>query len=357
MEVCSQNTSDPRTVLLKVNGNRCNMSCVYCSELPKRFSPEQCTFDMYKVISLVGKLPRDAAIILHGGEPTLIGMQNILHLVQSIRNMGFAYTPSIQTNGFLDDEWVEFFAKNKDIIKLSVSMDGPKECNIFRRTGDRDASKAFETVDGFLHKIDAAKVDFRCIATINSASWKRGSGIVRYFMQFEHLQFLRLNPCFDIGQNGPMKWAVTPSEYLSCLKQVFDSMVELRTYKKFKLDPLMDMMDGLQSGKEARDFEFKCGKFSSIFPDGTVTSCDAMREVLQDVEIGEYMFDNFVQPPYVDDVLKKCRHCVHLGICRGGCPPLMVRYQAYDEKMLDDYCAYRVGIRQYILAAMKRRGL
>ena len=49
MEVCSQNMNDPRTVLLKVNGNRCNLSCEYCSELHKSFSKEQCMFDMKKI--------------------------------------------------------------------------------------------------------------------------------------------------------------------------------------------------------------------------------------------------------------------------------------------------------------------
>lgn len=29
MEVCSQNSSDPNTVLLKLNGNKCNMACEY----------------------------------------------------------------------------------------------------------------------------------------------------------------------------------------------------------------------------------------------------------------------------------------------------------------------------------------
>ena len=118
MEVCSQNLNDPRTVLLKVNGNKCNMSCEYCSELPKKFSDEQCSFDFDKLCALIERLPRDVDIILHGGEPSLIGNENVKKIVQFIHEKGFLYKPSLQTNGFLSDEWVDFFVENRNLLKL-----------------------------------------------------------------------------------------------------------------------------------------------------------------------------------------------------------------------------------------------
>ncbi|MDE5869870.1 MAG: hypothetical protein K2H18_06525, partial [Muribaculaceae bacterium] len=60
------------------------------------------------------------------------------------------------------------------------------------------------------------------------------------------LKFVRLNPCFDMDIDGVKPWAVTPTQYLMCLKQAFNRMLELQTYKKFKLDPLMDIIEGMQ---------------------------------------------------------------------------------------------------------------
>lgn len=351
MEVCSQNMNDPRTVLLKVNGNRCNLSCEYCSELPKSFSKEQCMFDMKKIENILNRLPRDIAIIFHGGEPSLIGKENILQLALLIKKLGFSVLPSIQTNGFLGDDWVDFFGMYKDILRISVSIDGDKWCNAYRKNKNNDPIKVFNVVDEFLNKLDSKGIEFRCIATINNLSWDKGEMIINYFSKFEHLTFLRLNPCFDIDGNGIKAWAITPSQYLECLVHAFDRMVELGMYNKVKVDPFMDIISCLNV--DDRKFDFKCNKFSSIFPDGTITSCDAMREIEQDVEICEEMFDEFIQPSYVDTCMKMCEGCEDLLLCRGGCPPLINRYKEFNPELIKDYCNYRVQIRKYILKVIK----
>lgn len=350
MEVCSQNLFDPKTVLLKVNGNKCNMFCEYCSEIPKDFSEEQCTFDYEKIKAILAKLPRDVDIILHGGEPSLIGIENVKKIAELIRDYGFKIKPSMQTNGMLSDKWVEFFSNNRDIISVSISIDGNPFCNTFRRTKIMGSDTAFNLVNGFLEKIDKVGIEFRCIATVNSLSWDKGDQIVEYFNKFNNLKFVRINPCFDVDYDGIKKWAITPSQYLQCLKTAFNTMLKTGAYKKYKIDPLMDMVENLQ--RNAKEYEFKCNKFSSIFPDGMVTSCDAMREIVQDVEVGEKMFFSFIQPNYVSECIDKCNKCKHLSICKGGCPPLMYKYSIFALELVEDYCAYRVGIRQYIKEIM-----
>ena len=351
MEVCSQNLYDPKTVLLKVNGNRCNMNCEYCSELPKTFTAEQCTFDEKKIDEILEKLPRDVDIILHGGEPSLIGISNVYNIAKKIHEKGFSIKPSIQTNGLLSDKWMAFFLDNRDLIKVSVSIDGNQVCNAYRRTKDNDSEHAFVSVNKFLEGIDELGIEFRCIATINNLSWDKGDQIVQYFNHFNNLKFVRMNPCFDIDEDGLKKWAITPLQYLNCLKQAFDYMLKTEAYKKYKLDPLMDIAENLR--RNASEYEFKCNKFSSVFPDGMVTSCDAMREVKQDVEIGYNMFDAFHQPDYVSWCMEKCNKCNDLAICKGGCPPLMFRYKSFARDLLKEYCDYRVGIRKYIREIME----
>lgn len=346
MEVCSQNLSDPRTILLKVNGNRCNLSCKYCSELPKNFSKEQCEFNYESISKILERLPKNSDIILHGGEPTLIGLESVKKIIERIHDLKFEIVPSVQTNGYLCEKWVDFFDENREIVKVSVSIDGDRISNAFRMTKDLNYEKTFDKVDYFLHSLDKRNIPFRCIATINSFSWKRGKEIVNYFNQFNSLKFVRINPCFDIDESGVKEWAITPKQYLNCLKQAFKQMIDTESYKKYKLDPIMDILQELNI--PATEYEFKCNKYSSVFPNGVVTSCDAMREVVQGVEIDENIFENFIQPDYVDHVISICNMCKDLSLCKGGCPPLIHRYELYDKSLVQEYCFYRVEIRRYI---------
>lgn len=346
MEVCSQNLYDPNTVLLKVNGNKCNMACEYCSELPKRFNEAQRTYDFYKFKELLLNMPKDVDLILHGGEPTLIGIDEIKKLIYLIKDLGFIRTPTIQTNGFLDYKWVVFFKEYADMVKVSVSIDGNEICNGYRKTCKGNSIKAFTVTDNFLHELEKSSVNFRCIATINNNSWKRGKEIVSYFSQYNYLKFLRINPCFDIDEKGVKPWAVTPSEYLACLKNIFMAMIESGCYKKIKIDPLMDIINELN--KATNEYQFKCNKFSSLFPDGMITSCDAMREVVQNIEVNGNMFNSFVYPSYTKKVIDMCNNCPDISICKGGCPPLIYRYRKYAPKYFTEYCNYRVEIRNFI---------
>ena len=346
MEVCSQNLNDPYTVLLKVNGNKCNMACEYCSELPKKFSTAQCTYNYEKFKDFLIKLPKNTDIIFHGGEPTLIGKDNIQKLVMLIKDLGYSITPTVQTNGFLDEEWVQFFKKFSSYVKVSVSIDGDEVCNVYRKTYGDKSDVAYSVTDRFLHDLDKNGVEFRCIATINHNSWRRGHEIVRYFSQYNNLKFLRINPCFDIDENGIKSWAISPSEYLECLKSAFIEMISSGCYKKIKIDPIMDIVR--EFNNETNVYQFKCNKFSSLFPDGLITSCDAMREIVQEIEVDENMFQNFNYPDYTTDVIEMCNKCPHISICKGGCPPLLHRYRIYASKYIGEYCQYRIGIRLFI---------
>ena len=39
-----------------------------------------------------------------------------------------------------------------------------------------------------------------------------------FFNQFNSLKFVRMNPCFDVDKYGIKEWAISPSQYLECLK-------------------------------------------------------------------------------------------------------------------------------------------
>lgn len=338
MEVCSYAFNDPKTVLLKLNGNKCNMNCLYCSEIIKDFRDEQIKFNFDNIINIISTLPKDTHIIFHGGEPTLIGIDNIDKILSHIKKLNFEKKPSIQTNGYLNNEWVDYFYHNKNDLDLSVSLDGDFKSNYFRIINKENS---FNKVDNFLHSIDSKNIKFRCIATINSKSYNSVNSIMKYFSGFKNIKFLKLNPCFDIDDNGLKEWAITPKQYLKALKTSFNYMIKYKTYNNFKLDPITDIISGLNS--HVNKFMIKCNKFYSIYSDGSIRYCDAMHTY----EKSETIFDSY--PKYIEEEIEYCKKCSMLKLCSGGCPSMINIYKKYNRDLLIEYCQYRIEIKNYIL--------
>ena len=339
MEVCSHSIFDPKTILLKLNGNICNMNCLYCSEIIKDFYKEKNTFNLNNILEIIDGLPRDTHIIFHGGEPTLSGKDNISSIINFIKKSEFIYKPAIQTNGYLDESWVDFFYENKDNLSLSISLDGNYQASIFRLF---NKEKAFNKINEFLNLIDKRNIEFRCIATINSKSYDLIYDIIEYFSNFNNIKFLKLNPCFDIDNNGIKEYSITPLQYLKSLKDAFNYMIKYKTYKKFKLDPITDIIESFNNNK--KEFNLKCNKFYSVYPDKSIMFCDAMHTD----ENAKSLFNSY--PEYIEKEIEYCKSCNMLEICSGGCPSVRNMYRKYNEKLLEEYCQYRIEIKKYILS-------
>ncbi len=127
-------SQDIDTVLLKI-ASRCNLNCTYCyvynmgddgwRSQPKRMPPGV----IDAVVSQVGRLShsqqRPLSVVMHGGEPLLVGLKSMTELVEKLRA---ALRPDagvhIQTNGvLLTDEFIELFAAHD--VGVSISFDGP----------------------------------------------------------------------------------------------------------------------------------------------------------------------------------------------------------------------------------------
>lgn len=124
------------TVLLKV-ASRCNLDCSYCyvynmgdetwRSLPKRMSPETERAVATGLSALLRSQGRDFSVVLHGGEPLLLGAPRLRSLLSSLQaQIGFTCGISIQTNGVLITRAIlDICAEHQ--VSLSVSVDGPAE--------------------------------------------------------------------------------------------------------------------------------------------------------------------------------------------------------------------------------------
>jgi uncharacterized protein len=122
------------TVLLKV-ASRCNLDCSYCyvynmgdeawRALPKRMSPATEDAVAGGLGSLLRSQAREFSVVLHGGEPLLLGSKRLASLLSKLRvGLGQGCGISIQTNGALITPAIlDVCAEHK--VTLSVSIDGP----------------------------------------------------------------------------------------------------------------------------------------------------------------------------------------------------------------------------------------
>ena len=124
------------TVLLKV-ASRCNLDCSYCyvyhmgdegwRALPKRISADTQAAVALRLRELRNAQGRPFSVVLHGGEPLLMGVEGLRQLLKTLRSaLGYDCSVSIQTNGVLINRDMLDLC-SEEAVSLSVSLDGPPE--------------------------------------------------------------------------------------------------------------------------------------------------------------------------------------------------------------------------------------
>jgi uncharacterized protein len=122
------------TVLLKV-ASRCNLDCSYCyvynqgddgwRSQPKRMTRRTIDAIIQNVSTLYDEQRVPFAVVLHGGEPLLLGSEILSVLLRGLAAaLPSSCTRAIQTNGVLiDGELLDLCAETG--TTLSISLDGP----------------------------------------------------------------------------------------------------------------------------------------------------------------------------------------------------------------------------------------
>ena len=146
------------TVLIKT-ASRCNIDCSYCYVYrgldttwrmqPKRMAKEILAAVHDRLIEQTERQRAGFAVVLHGGEPLLLGFDDLSALLHGLRARlsPERYPISIQTNGLLiTGRLLDLFAETR--TSVSVSIDGPREVNDLARLDHRSRSTSAQTVRG-----------------------------------------------------------------------------------------------------------------------------------------------------------------------------------------------------------------
>lgn len=145
------------TVLLKV-ASRCNLDCSYCyvynmgdeswRDLPKRMSVDTEVAIAEGLRALYVAQGRPFSIVLHGGEPLLLGYARLERLLSRLRAaLGFACGISIQTNGVLLTTPILDLCHRQGVT-FSVSIDGPSDVHDRFRVDLRGKPTHEAVIDG-----------------------------------------------------------------------------------------------------------------------------------------------------------------------------------------------------------------
>lgn len=332
------------TILIKT-ASRCNLDCSYCyvyqgsdtswKQQPKTMSVELIQAICTRLVEQSRKQEEGFAIVLHGGEPLLLGFKKLSILLRKLRRkLNHKYYPiSIQTNGvLLTTKLLDLFSKTK--ISVSVSLDGTQSANDISRIDHLGRSTFKGTVEGIklLESHPDSKFLFAGTLSVIQPS-ESPEQIYKFLKKLKtpSMDFLLQDGNHDNYPIGKKQFnSVEYGVWLSKLLDVYlsDSDPVEIPY----LDDLIKLNLGGESIKEGRGNE--AFAILIIETDGEIRKNDTLRTSYDGADFF-YKRNNIISTS-LEDVLEteefttsgqlqfptssECNKCSFVEICGGGMP-------------------------------------
>jgi uncharacterized protein len=372
---------DTISIILKLVGEVCNLDCVYCYEKRKPYAGNRVlsVADVKILLADLSDVP--LRIELHGGEPLLYPKESMRELVDLFSQRKASTRICIQTNGtLLTLEWLQIFEPIREIFEIGLSMDGPGELNGWRLTNAGKASD--NAVVSVLAMLEQQNIAVGVISVVNSKSVGLARDIIQYFSTYSNVRVLKFVPCFDFGvyqDIGPARaqhtvtafsqssgvrlpWAITPQQYAAFLVDAFNYWNSGCFHDRLVVEPFLGIA---QSALEVQTSncifsETKCHHVMTVYPDGTVGSCDEFQR--DDAAYGKLktlglalknptqLFRNGKLDAVANQLYDKCESCSYYSICKGGCIASRRRLSIVGRD--DEYCDYRKLVIDHIVPTM-----
>ena len=351
------NTPRAFHVMTKPIGPICNLDCEYCFYLDKEeLYPETRSFRMddevlenYVKQYIEAQEVNEVTFAWQGGEPTLMGVdffRQAIRYQQKYRRPGMQIQNSFQTNAtLLDDEWGEFFKRNKFLI--GVSIDGPPEIHDKYRYDKRGRPSSEQVIRG-LRILQKHKVDYNILCVVNKHNAEYPKEIYNYFKELgaEFMQFIPAVEHFG-GKNVSPR-SVTARQYGKFLSAIFDEWVVNDIGRIFVQIFDVALEAWLGYNPSLCVFNETCGDALAIEHNGDLYSCD--HYVTPDYHVGniaentiQEMVDSTFQRKFGTDkrdtLPEYCRSCEVKFVCNGGCPKNRFIKTPTGEDGLNYLCA------------------
>ncbi|MGH7025566.1 MAG: cyclophane-forming radical SAM/SPASM peptide maturase YhhB [Caulobacteraceae bacterium] len=348
------------TVLLKV-ASRCNLDCSYCyvyhmgdeswRTLPKRVAAETQAIVAAELGALMRAQGRPFSIVLHGGEPLLLGLPRLNGLLAALRNsLGDACGISIQTNGVLISGPLLDLCVEHDVT-LSVSLDGPAAVHDRFRVDLRERSTHAKVVAGLrrLQAHPAAERLFSGVLCVVDPT----SDPEAVYDYFRDLRVPSVDFLYRDGNHSALpfgKASADSQEYGTWMCRVLDRYVaDPAPFRSRLLDDMMRLLlggSGVKEGIGLTDFgilvidtdgavkkndTLKSSPLGDGFDASWALGRNALDEIVASPEFRAYHLAQQPSSPI-------CQTCPQLKVCGGG----MVTHRFKDGAGYDNptvFCA------------------
>jgi len=349
------------TVLVKV-ASRCNINCTYCyvynmgddnwAHLEKFMTPETIGALCNSLAVIVARQKKCFSIVLHGGEPFLLGEARLRFLLKSLRQVLPEHYPiSIQTNGMLISlPILDICSEFK--VSVAVSIDGPEEIHNKYRVTHNDKGTFDQVVAGIntlKSHPDAVFLYAGLLAVIDPLA---DAGEVYHF--FKELEAPSVDFLYKDGNHSKLplnKSAVFSVEYGAWMVDLLE--IYINDTSPIKVRVLDDMIKSLMGGVVTKE-GMGLTDFAIVIidTDGTIMKNDTLKSTYngadkfdQPLNIKEASLIDFLNSDEFNEYRRmqrpsnaKCLNCSELHVCGGG----MILNRWSNENRFDNpsvYCA------------------
>lgn len=329
------------TVLIKV-ASRCNINCSYCyvynmgddnwKNLPKIISENTIEALCISLEEFVKNQRKRFSVVLHGGEPFLLGSKKLSHLLARLRNvLPNDYPISIQTNGILiTNEILDICSSFR--ASVAVSIDGPEDVhNKYRLTHQANGTFS-QVVKGFhilVNHPDAQFLNAGLLAVIDPFS-----NAAEVYNFFKTLSPPSVDFLYKDGNHSKLplnKVAVNSTEYGEWMVDLLNTY--LSDTEPLPIRILDDMLKVLLGGVVSKE-GLGITNFAIVIidTDGSIMKNDTLKSTyngadkfsqcfnIKDIKLSKFLrSEEFIA--YCDmqrPTNSKCVNCPELFVCGGG---------------------------------------
>jgi uncharacterized protein len=331
------------TVLLKV-ASRCNLNCTYCyvynmgddgwRSQPKRMSDAVQTAVASQLGDLARLQGRPFSVVLHGGEPLLLGAPRLERLLGALRTVLPAECGlHLQTNGVLLDETVLDICARYG-VGISISLDGPEDVNDGFRVdlrGRGSQTRVMAAIERLRAHPNAKELFSGLLAVVDPRT--EPHEIYAFFKSTNapSVDFLYRDGNYDRLPFG--KAAADSTEYGQWMSGLLDCYLEDPTPPKIRV---LDDMLKLTLGGMARKEGVGLSDYGIVIidTDGSINKNDTLKSTQSAADVfsshwsvlehslhrvvntSEFEAYHVAQRPSSS----VCQACPHLAVCGGGMP-------------------------------------
>jgi len=332
------------TILIKT-ASRCDLDCTYCyvyqgkdtswKQQPKHMSKNTISVLVDRLVEQSKCQDVGFAIVLHGGEPLLLGYEKLSLLINLLRTELECerYPISLQTNGgLLTNELLTLFSKNK--VSVSVSIDGDKDANDIARLTRKGDSSFYKTLKGIELLKTHPDSGFLFAGTLSVI--QPSVAPAKTYMFLKNLGTPSMDFLFQDGNHDQLpvgKKTFESTEYGAWLSDLLDIYLTDKDPIKIPcIDDILRLSLGGSSSKEGRGQE----SFGILIieTDGEIRKNDTLRlsydgadffdrrESIKDIPLLKVLESHeFGAVSDLQSAISlKCSECPIVDICGGGMP-------------------------------------